>query len=133
MRNLRGGSQVASPNSETVYVDSPTKTLATALFCYSSSHKNKSALKSQANSYCLGAHVLDEASGAAETIRSDRPVLATGGCGKVCHKSLPSRLLYRLAKIKYEPTYLFVTNGEDNTDYVGGPQFLYRNAGNANH
>jgi len=26
-----------------------------------------------------------------------------------------------------------VTNGEDNTDYVEGPQFLYRNAGNANH
>ncbi len=28
---------------------------------------------------------------------------------------------------------LFVTNGEDNTDYVQGPQFLFRNAGNANH
>ena len=28
---------------------------------------------------------------------------------------------------------LFVTNGEDSTDYVEGPQFLYRNAGNANH
>ena len=28
---------------------------------------------------------------------------------------------------------LFVTNGEDGTDYVEGPQFLYRNAGNANH
>lgn len=27
---------------------------------------------------------------------------------------------------------LFVTNGEDNTDYVDGPQFLYRNATNAN-
>ena len=26
-----------------------------------------------------------------------------------------------------------MTNGEDNTDYVEGPQFLYRNAGNANH
>jgi hypothetical protein len=26
-----------------------------------------------------------------------------------------------------------VTNGEDGTDYVEGPQFLYRNAGNANH
>jgi ASPIC and UnbV/FG-GAP-like repeat len=28
---------------------------------------------------------------------------------------------------------LFVTNGEDNTDYVEGPQFLFRNGGNANH
>ena len=28
---------------------------------------------------------------------------------------------------------LFVTNGEDNTDYPEGPQFLFRNAGNVNH
>ena len=28
---------------------------------------------------------------------------------------------------------LFVTNGEDNTDYPEGPQFLFRNGGNANH
>ena len=28
---------------------------------------------------------------------------------------------------------LFVTNGEDNTDYPEGPQFLFHNAGNANH
>jgi hypothetical protein len=28
---------------------------------------------------------------------------------------------------------LFVTNGEDNTDFVSGPQFLYHNATNANH
>ncbi len=28
---------------------------------------------------------------------------------------------------------LYVTNGEDNTDYVEGPQFLFRNAGNTNH
>ena len=32
---------------------------------------------------CLGVYVLDEVSGAVETIRSDRVVLATGGCGKV--------------------------------------------------
>jgi len=32
---------------------------------------------------CLGVYVLDEKSGAVETIRSDRIVLATGGCGKV--------------------------------------------------
>jgi L-aspartate oxidase len=32
---------------------------------------------------CLGAYVLDEKSGEVETIRSDRLVLATGGCGKV--------------------------------------------------
>jgi L-aspartate oxidase len=32
---------------------------------------------------CLGAYVLDEKSGDVETIRSDRIVLATGGCGKV--------------------------------------------------
>jgi L-aspartate oxidase len=32
---------------------------------------------------CLGAYVLDEASGAVETIRSGRLILATGGCGKV--------------------------------------------------
>ena len=32
---------------------------------------------------CLGAYVLDEKSGAVETIRTDRLVLATGGCGKV--------------------------------------------------
>ena len=32
---------------------------------------------------CLGAYVLDEKSGEVETIRSDRIVLATGGCGKV--------------------------------------------------
>ena len=32
---------------------------------------------------CLGAYVLDEATGQVETIRSDRVVLATGGCGKV--------------------------------------------------
>ena len=33
--------------------------------------------------HCLGVYVLDEASGAVETIRTDRLVLATGGCGKV--------------------------------------------------
>src|SRR5207249_6554246 len=32
---------------------------------------------------CLGAYVLDETAGKVETIRSDRIVLATGGCGKV--------------------------------------------------
>ncbi|HJT46374.1 MAG TPA: L-aspartate oxidase, partial [Chthoniobacterales bacterium] len=32
---------------------------------------------------CLGAYVLDEKTGEVETIRSDRLVLATGGCGKV--------------------------------------------------
>ncbi|HST31591.1 MAG TPA: L-aspartate oxidase [Chthoniobacterales bacterium] len=32
---------------------------------------------------CLGAYVLDETTGEVETIRSDRIVLATGGCGKV--------------------------------------------------
>jgi L-aspartate oxidase len=32
---------------------------------------------------CLGVYVLDEKSGDVETIRSDRIVLATGGCGKV--------------------------------------------------
>lgn len=32
---------------------------------------------------CLGAYVLDEKSAEVETIRSDRIVLATGGCGKV--------------------------------------------------
>jgi len=32
---------------------------------------------------CLGTYVLDENSGEVETIRSDRIVLATGGCGKV--------------------------------------------------
>src|ERR1700679_2349521 len=32
---------------------------------------------------CLGAYVLDEASGEVEAIQSDRVVLATGGCGKV--------------------------------------------------
>ena len=33
--------------------------------------------------HCLGVYVLDEISGAVETIRTDRLVLATGGCGKV--------------------------------------------------
>jgi L-aspartate oxidase len=32
---------------------------------------------------CLGAYVFNEKTGAVETIRSDRIVLATGGCGKV--------------------------------------------------
>jgi L-aspartate oxidase len=32
---------------------------------------------------CLGVYVLDETSGEVQTIRSDRIVLATGGCGKV--------------------------------------------------
>src|SRR5689334_19244345 len=32
---------------------------------------------------CIGVYVLDEKSGDVETIRSDRIVLATGGCGKV--------------------------------------------------
>ena len=32
---------------------------------------------------CLGVYVLDEKNGEVETIRSDRIVLATGGCGKV--------------------------------------------------
>ena len=32
---------------------------------------------------CLGVYVLDENSGEVETIRTDRLVLATGGCGKV--------------------------------------------------
>jgi L-aspartate oxidase len=33
--------------------------------------------------HCLGAYVLDESTGTVETIRTDRLVLATGGCGKV--------------------------------------------------
>ena len=33
--------------------------------------------------HCLGVYVLDEKTGEVETIRSDRIVLATGGCGKV--------------------------------------------------
>jgi L-aspartate oxidase len=32
---------------------------------------------------CLGVYILDEKTGGVETIRSDRIVLATGGCGKV--------------------------------------------------
>ena len=32
---------------------------------------------------CLGVYVLDEKTGEVETIRTDRIVLATGGCGKV--------------------------------------------------
>src|SRR6187401_821955 len=32
---------------------------------------------------CLGVYVLDEATGEVETLRTDRMVLATGGCGKV--------------------------------------------------
>src|ERR1700761_8840382 len=32
---------------------------------------------------CIGVYVLDEKSGEVETIRSDRVILATGGCGKV--------------------------------------------------
>src|SRR2546423_6938155 len=32
---------------------------------------------------CLGVYVLDEKSGQVQTLRSDRVVLATGGCGKV--------------------------------------------------
>ncbi len=32
---------------------------------------------------CVGVYVLDEASGEVETLRSDRIVLATGGCGRV--------------------------------------------------
>ena len=32
---------------------------------------------------CLGVYVLDEKTGKVETIRTDRIVLATGGCGKV--------------------------------------------------
>jgi L-aspartate oxidase len=32
---------------------------------------------------CLGAYILDEKTGTVETVRSDRIVLATGGCGKV--------------------------------------------------
>src|SRR5438309_7406968 len=32
---------------------------------------------------CLGAYVLDEKSGNVETVRTDRLILATGGCGKV--------------------------------------------------
>ena len=28
---------------------------------------------------------------------------------------------------------LFVTNGEDGTDFISGPQFLYHNGGNGNH
>src|SRR5213083_2327637 len=32
---------------------------------------------------CLGVYVLDERTGEVETVRSDRIVLATGGCGKV--------------------------------------------------
>jgi L-aspartate oxidase len=32
---------------------------------------------------CLGVYILDEKTGEVETIRSDRVVLATGGCGKV--------------------------------------------------
>jgi L-aspartate oxidase len=30
---------------------------------------------------CLGVYVLDEATGEVETLRTDRMVLATGGCG----------------------------------------------------
>jgi L-aspartate oxidase len=33
--------------------------------------------------HCLGVYVLDETTGVVETIRTDRLVLATGGCGKV--------------------------------------------------
>jgi L-aspartate oxidase len=33
--------------------------------------------------HCLGIYVLDEATGNVEAIRSDRVILATGGCGKV--------------------------------------------------
>ncbi len=33
--------------------------------------------------HCLGVYVLDEVSGEVETIRTDRLLLATGGCGKV--------------------------------------------------
>ncbi len=33
--------------------------------------------------HCLGVYVLNEMTGAVETIRSDRIILATGGCGKV--------------------------------------------------
>jgi len=33
--------------------------------------------------WCVGAYVLDEATGEVQTLRSDRVVLATGGCGKV--------------------------------------------------
>ena len=33
--------------------------------------------------HCLGVYVLDEISGTVETIRTDRLLLATGGCGKV--------------------------------------------------
>src|SRR5213082_275891 len=36
-----------------------------------------------AENRCLGLYVLDESTGAVETVRSDRIVLATGGCGKV--------------------------------------------------
>src|SRR5438067_10210429 len=36
-----------------------------------------------AENRCLGVYVLDERTGAVETIRTDRLVLATGGCGKV--------------------------------------------------
>jgi L-aspartate oxidase len=36
-----------------------------------------------AENRCLGIYVLDERTGKVETIRSDRIVLATGGCGKV--------------------------------------------------
>src|SRR5438477_7828323 len=32
---------------------------------------------------CVGVYILDERSGEVETIRTDRLVLATGGCGKV--------------------------------------------------
>jgi L-aspartate oxidase len=35
------------------------------------------------NDRCVGVYVLDEASGTVETVRSDKLVLATGGCGKV--------------------------------------------------
>src|SRR3989454_6271783 len=36
-----------------------------------------------AEDHCLGVYVLNERTGEVETIRSDRIVLATGGCGKV--------------------------------------------------
>jgi L-aspartate oxidase len=36
-----------------------------------------------AEDHCLGIYIFDEVSGAVETVRSDRIVLATGGCGKV--------------------------------------------------
>jgi hypothetical protein len=59
---------------------------------------------------------------------------AAGGLGKKQDEMLLSLGGNQFSNIALEVGVidLFVTNGEDGTDYVEGPQFLYRNAGNAN-